>query len=369
MHFLPRVLRRLFPLGLLLVAGSASAQTIGPSPNPYPDRNVPLRPQNLNPQGVSFSDCMADAVLTFQVVVSGFDGTQNIQIWASASGDCTSLAARGIGAAAATCWLLPGGMTGQSSGTETALDFELRVQDLVGPQNAPPFPPGYQKQDATACQAQKTPAAVPLQIAFLPMDTTNQDVIGTPYVYMLQTDLVGPPAPADLSLGVRGTDWVASWTPNDDADTIGYDVFFATGAQDSGANCVPSSQEVAATGAEPSAPDPTIGTYDFGAAQSDSRAGISVAAVDAFDNLGPATGACASAGEVQPTTVKGCACSAAGASASSIADGNGQRAGGGPLALLACLGASLLAVLRLSRRRWIGAVSPRRSARRAGAGS
>src|ERR1017187_2122545 len=70
------------------------------------------RPVNLNPTGINYSDCIQDMWLQFSVTLSGFDGSESMQIWATRSGDCSADATRGVGAVLATCWLVNGGITG-----------------------------------------------------------------------------------------------------------------------------------------------------------------------------------------------------------------------------------------------------------------
>ncbi|MGA7118745.1 MAG: hypothetical protein WBY94_01540, partial [Polyangiaceae bacterium] len=185
------------------------------------------RPINLTPQGINYDDCVADMVLSFNLVLSGFDGAENLQVWASKSSDCTQPADRGVqGSAAATCWpvAFEYWLTGPIY-TEMILPFQVRVQDLVGLQNAPLTPPlTYQAQGPAACNSQSSFAAVPLTINFVPVDS-NGSYAGIAYHFRQQTDLVGPPAPSGVSLVVGDTLLLATWSLNPDSDTSGYDVF------------------------------------------------------------------------------------------------------------------------------------------------
>ena len=210
----------------------ASTASVSASGQAFPDRIVngvnfgaSTRPQNLTPLGINYDDCIKDMVLSFNVVVTGFDGTQNLQVWASKSSDCTAPTDRGGPAAVtATCWLVNPGFTGQIHVTPTTLNFQVRVQDLVGEQNAPPLPANYVPQGPSACNAQSTFAAVPLTINFVPVDSSgNYD--GTAYQFKEPTDLVGPPAPIGVTTSVGDTLLFANWSLNTDSDTSGYDVF------------------------------------------------------------------------------------------------------------------------------------------------
>jgi hypothetical protein len=224
---------------------AASAAMISASGQAYPDRIVnapPLLPsgvapgadlgestraQNLTPLGINHDDCISDMVLSFEVVLSGFDGSENLQVWASKSSDCTAATDRGaLGAIAALCWPVAPQywQTGPVIQSPQTVTIQVRVQDLVGPQNAPPFPPTYTAQGAAACNAQPTFAAVPMTINFVPVDSSgNYD--GTAYQFAQPTDLIGPPAPTGLTLAVGDTLLFASWGLNVDSDTAGYDLY------------------------------------------------------------------------------------------------------------------------------------------------
>ena len=187
---------------------------------------LPQRPVNLNPTGINYSDCIQDTWLQFSVTLSGFDGSESMQIWATRSGDCTADTARGAnGALTATCWLVNNGITGtvyQSPQTQT---FWVRVQDLVGPQNTTPtLPVRLVSWGPSACSQQTSFVAVPMNIWFVPVNSAGL-IDGTAYSYPINTDLVGPPPPAVNPPGVGDTLILASWTANIDADTGGYDVF------------------------------------------------------------------------------------------------------------------------------------------------
>jgi hypothetical protein len=218
---------------LLVTSAPARAQTVSASPGQvFPERFVngvdlgtSERPQNLTPLGINYNDCIRDMVLRFNLTVSGFDGSESLQIWATKSGDCTADTARGVGAnAVTTCWIAGQGFAARVITSPLTLTFDVRVQDLVGLQNAPPSPPNYVPQGPSACTAQTTFVGVPINIYFVPVGPGNT-MMGTSYKYTIATDLVGPNAPGGVKRGVGDTLFKLSWTPNVDADTNGYDVF------------------------------------------------------------------------------------------------------------------------------------------------
>jgi MYXO-CTERM domain-containing protein len=291
---------------VILSGGTAAAQTISVGGQPLPNRIVngqnlgfTTRPASLSPLGVNAQDCLQDMTLQFTVTLAGFTGSDTVQVWGSTGSDCTAPTDRGIGVTHALCWgLRSGNLVDPITSTPQTYTFNVRVQDLVGWQQTPPdiasasVPPPKGKE---ACSAQPTFAAVPMTINFLAVDSSgNSD--GTPYQYAIITDLVGPPAPAGLGVTTSGSDLLASWTPNTDKDTVGYDLFFSTtAAPDGQAAC-----------AAPSLTSPLgaggVGSFPIGAAQSDTEAAVVAAAVDGMGNVGPATSpACDAVGTVDPT--------------------------------------------------------------------
>ena len=237
---------------VLCVPATVHAQTISASQQPYPNRicgtsagtcagqpvgtnlGQSTRSQNLDYLGVSYDDCEANMVLQFSLVLTGFTGVDNVEVWASLNSDCTANTDRGIGATASVCWGLPRGFAGyendivdlESNGNMT-YTFEVRVQDLIGWQNSPPIPSealNPPAQGESACHQQPTPAAVSININFLAIDGDgNSD--GNPYQYTVTTDLVGPPAPVGVGESTGDTLMNITWTANVDSDTAGYDVF------------------------------------------------------------------------------------------------------------------------------------------------
>jgi hypothetical protein len=95
-----------------------------------------------------------------------------------------------------------------------------------------------------------------------------------------------------------------SWTPNDNRDTVGYDLFLEVSPVPEGGTLGCSSPPLSApygsivtdsgfTGM--TVPDPNVGTFLFGAV-SGQQAAVALTAVDALGNEGPATApACAAA--------------------------------------------------------------------------
>lgn len=230
--------------GAILVPSAAFAQTTASGPSvaqgqqTAPNRflnygqanpvalGTQTRSNGLNPTGINYSDCVSDMTLDFPVILSGF-GTGNsdgMQIWASVSGTCTTDVDRGNGGVP-TCWLVNNGLPLGTVFTGST-DYFIRVQDIVGLQQAPPNPPVFVHQGVGACSAQPSYAAVTITLWFVPLSSEAvYDTNATALQWPLNTDLVGPPAPIGVTVGAGQTLLIANWTANTDSDTLGYNVF------------------------------------------------------------------------------------------------------------------------------------------------
>jgi hypothetical protein len=160
---------------LAVVAATPAAAQMSPAPvvsamagNPPPARFVgdqPVVPRSAtwNPNGVSYADCIQDMHLVFTVNATNFDGSEDLEVWATASGDCSVDLARGVGGdGQASCWRVNPGL-GAAVLPDNAESFDIRVQDLVGPQNAPSEPPSLVSEGPSACTAQPSFVAVPME--------------------------------------------------------------------------------------------------------------------------------------------------------------------------------------------------------------
>ena len=160
--------------------------------------------------------------LRFEVALTGFSG-QTLQVWAGPKGGstqpltCLTDATRGT-----SCWMVASPVTGL--GDSEVVTVDVRVQDLVGYQGSLPTAGTYAPLGSKACTAQLDPRSSTHRIWFVPVDASGA-AEGTPYMYQITTDLVGPPAPATQALGIGDTMLVAQWTPNTEGDTIAYDIF------------------------------------------------------------------------------------------------------------------------------------------------
>jgi hypothetical protein len=179
------------------------------------------RPPSLNPNGVSYQDCTDNMTLEFPVTACNFTG-QSLQVWASRSSDCTNPSDRGHGGIA-VCWLVNQGSPSLQTSV-TGEIYDIRVQDIVGPENLSPSPANMSSYGKEACTVQSTYVAVPININFIPINVGDNSTAGPAFQYRLVTDLVGPPAPAVSQPAVGDTLLTVNWTPNVDTDTAGYNV-------------------------------------------------------------------------------------------------------------------------------------------------
>jgi hypothetical protein len=129
---------------------------------------------------------------------------------------------RGIGGIA-TCWPLASAGGALNNPSPTTLPFHIRAQDLVAHQVGTP-PTTYSPAGGDACYVQTADTAIPLNVWFLPIDTSG-NAVGTAYKYSITTDLMGPPPPSVQPLSIGDTLLVVNWTASTDPDIAGYAVF------------------------------------------------------------------------------------------------------------------------------------------------
>jgi len=218
----------------VLVAPDARAQSItAPVMNYYPDRIVPgtgdigigPRAQNLNPTGISYDDCAQNQSLQFNLLMSSFVG-QDIQVWASKTGDCTNDSNRGNGGIA-NCWRLNAGSASVNAPTSMPVQFTLRVQDIIGGQAYTTLPTTFPSQTSAACNTQPSYSAVSFTIYFMAISNSLFVSGSTPYEYQLAVDTMGPPPPTGVSPAVGDTLFTVNWNPNTDLDSAGYALFLS----------------------------------------------------------------------------------------------------------------------------------------------
>ena|GEM_PF-1015895 len=229
-----------------MTGGSGTENVSSALPNPnrallqngqYVDVTNNPRPLNLNPTGVSFSDCEQDLKLTFPIVVSGFNGGSGIEVWAGTT-DCTQFDARGNGQVP-TCWRLSPQAQQLLDPTTTSMSFDVYARDVMRYLGAPSANPtaDYLHYDSTwhsgpqgesACREQQSDAAVTVNVFFVPIQVSASvgQATGTAYQYALNTDTVAPPPPPSVTLGFGDTLLTVNWvSPGNDPDIAGFAVW------------------------------------------------------------------------------------------------------------------------------------------------
>jgi hypothetical protein len=210
------------------------------------------RPQNLNPEGVNYTDCEQDLKMVFTLILSGFSAGDEatVQAWAGTV-DCTQDTNRVSTAGVLhACWELAGAYgpvlaTSSQTIKETifardVLRYSAQPIDSTNLDQSwdPTF--NYSPQGESACHVQTSDAAVPISIYFIPVNSTS-NAIGTAYEYSLSTDLVAPPPPTVSPLAAGDTLLTVNWaSPGTDPDIVGFAVYSdppAGGSTTGGCSC------------------------------------------------------------------------------------------------------------------------------------
>ena len=216
-------------------SGSSTSEGINTGiPNPYRfigSTNVTSssRPVNLNPTGANFSDCEQNLMLQFPIVASGFANGDHIEVWAGTV-DCTQDVARSglTTSGAQLCWQVAAS-TGSINNT-LVTSFNVYVRDVLRFEGASTittsavdrltYNPNWAASDQgeTACHVQSADAAVPINIYFIPIASTGLASGGGWYKWTLNSDLVAPPAPTNVTVGPEDTAVQVNWTSPGSAD-------------------------------------------------------------------------------------------------------------------------------------------------------
>lgn len=284
---------------LAQVSGSSSGGTASgsesitsPIPNPYRllfqngayvDVTNNPRPQNLNPTGVNFSDCAQDLRLDFPLVLSGFNPGDyaHIEVWAGTV-DCTQDANRNnINAGVSQpCWKVYGELPPQNAVSAYALPSPISIfardvlrfeQPITTTGMNTSYDPAYHNGPTgeDACFVQTSDAGVQLTIYFIPVQSNSQ-ALGTAYSYPLNTDLVAPPPPYNVTLNAGDSLLQANWTsPGNDPDIVGFAVWAdPPGGQAHSSGC--SCGETTGSGASSYVPGFTVPGQDASCADAES---------------------------------------------------------------------------------------------------
>lgn len=315
--------------GMPGTSGTENVSSALPNPNrallqngQYVDVTNNPRPLNLNPTGVSFSDCEQDLKLTFPVVLSGFTGGSGFEVWAGPSrADCTQAGARGIGDMP-TCWRLGPPATSIVAAASTTVSVDVYARDVLryegGVPPLAPYDPAFHgsPQGESACHVQPTDEQVRFVIDFLPVGVSNDVgmVLGMSFGTELSTDLLGPPPPKNLQLSPGGGLLDAVWSnPGNDPDVQGFAFWTdpppdagvpvaVDGGDDAGAASCASAvltshtivdealggiSQIPQANAAGEVDDPSATSFELTGLTGDARYAVAVTSVDGTGNYGP----------------------------------------------------------------------------------
>jgi MYXO-CTERM domain-containing protein len=303
------------------------------------------RPQNLNPEGISFTDCEQNLRMDFSLVLSGFAAADmaTVQAWAGTV-DCTQDTNRVSTAGTLhACWQVAGVSGPVVAASATTLKVSVFARDVLRYEAVPAtataqaYDPTFNSSSAgeSACHVQPTDAAVPIGLYFIPVNSTA-NAIGTAFQYSLRTDLVAPAPPCTVN-AQGGSDLLdVAWTaPSADSDRVGFAVYSAP-AGEAGCDAIMANTFLLGASSQPACQrqgialvspavlsgtvyDPTTTSFTQTGLHGGERYAAVVASVDGSGNVGPlSSGACAQASGSggSSTATAGCGCTSAGATSS-----------------------------------------------------
>jgi hypothetical protein len=239
------------------------------SPSDTPATAYPYRPQNLDPTGINYQDCIDDIYLEFTLLIGTVACTDTIWVWAGTT-DCTQTSARERNSGSFQCWpVAPIGafmMAATSTGNIRARDIVAHLSDSASSSTL------YTPAPKTACESQDAPGSVGLTIYFMAMEPDGATVDGSAS-YALDADLVGPYAPTDVVAGIGDGVIIVSWTPAVDSTIQGFNVYCepftteadaATTLPDASLVCATTTSTATTTTADATADATTTTTTDAG---------------------------------------------------------------------------------------------------------
>jgi len=211
-------------LALGVLERDARAQATAPTItiNPLVTRNdgngaaSVIRPQNLNPTGISFSDCELDQTLNLSLSLSAFGSDGHLEAWVGGA-DCGPSTART--GTTAICWPVNQHIT-----VSSAFTVPIRVRDIVAHQSETTKPTTYTAAGEEACHVQSQSGPVSLGVYFLWLVGAQPDAASSAS-YPVKADMQGPGAPTLTSIGQGDTLLLVNWNPVVDPDTSGFTVY------------------------------------------------------------------------------------------------------------------------------------------------
>jgi hypothetical protein len=195
------------------LVGSAAAQTITLSK--VVTRTIADRPSNQFPLEISYSDCIAGDAYEFTVSTSNFSGFQ-LEVWGSSGTNCNDYAQRR--GASPQCWPVLDGVTL----TATSSTLTINSRDIIAQRKGGDI--GAEPGTIDDCNKQ-TGTGLPsaFSLFFMFVNASGEIPAGsTPATYTSKWDLLGPPAPTEVSAGSGENELVVNFKAPTSGAPAGY---------------------------------------------------------------------------------------------------------------------------------------------------
>ena len=213
MHLRSSLRRRLLALAVVVFASllyaapvfaQASITVVNEKSLPRLDKNgnqTQKRPLQLNPEGVSFQDCIDDQQIQFTLQMSGFEPNAFIEVWASAGGvDCGQQVNRS--SVNQLCWKVAPNIPLQINVTA-----KIPVRKIMA--GAPPFKATALNDTIDAC-GQVDLANITVQFLYFSPGNAAGAAASKKDIGVA-VDTVGPPAPTGIRSQPGDTRVQVSW--------------------------------------------------------------------------------------------------------------------------------------------------------------
>jgi hypothetical protein len=276
----------LLPSALVVTAVSSSALSAPTTVSVTIGTTVTKEPPRTNspPEQINFTDCAANAILTFGITRMGFttNSDLNIQVWGQNDANCADDNVRNN---TTGCWKVA-----DVSPTDNTVD--VRAQDIVAQRSIPPA------AGPEVCTMPPVSPQSDFVLAFLVFNNSGVSQVPMPALWPPtgtgRYDVVGPRPPTNVTASPGGDSAILSFDASTDDDLSGYNAFctVATSAGDvDGGGCA---GEGLAPGQLPTAPAFECGdTGEFAEGltaeglEDATVFAIAVSARDDLDNNGP----------------------------------------------------------------------------------
>lgn len=204
-------------LAALTASSVARAQVITLQPMGVFYRDQPIRPPGRLPHWVSQADCLAQDVIHFPIVMTGYLG-YTLQVWAANQGvDCTPPNERMPGGSA-ECWQVY-----NAPATAQQITVDIKAVDLVA-RNTPDKTPttGF----PAACSDPTSPPAGQALTLYFMLVSSGTSIVGTPAQWKdIGYDTSPPTEASALTANPGETRVTLNWTDAVDSDIVLYNFY------------------------------------------------------------------------------------------------------------------------------------------------